>query len=300
MATDTSRKRMLRHNDANAFEPTPVSQGTDRFIGRMPGADQTALLLQCAGPSRGIVLSTFAPVANDKKVTTMKFTPPDHPLSQRYSDVVTARLKAAKKGERGARRRLELLLAAALILEESGIDAVKISSIVKKAKSSRGTFYLYFGNRSDILLTILKDFIDTFFTEMPIPRENTDWKVRNYLSSLLFAELCMYNSKLMGGLYHLAELAGEARALHTRKNIEWMPHLFRAHIRVFGPPAHEADREKIMRELYALRIMAEQTAIERYTGQNPELNALFPTPHDLAETVTNLWIRAVESGPDRH
>ena len=55
-----------------------------------------------------------------------------------------------------------------------------------------------------------------------------------------------------------------------------------------------------MRELYALRIMAEQTAIERYTGQNPELNALFPTPHDLAETVTNLWIRAVESGPDRH
>ena len=225
----------------------------------------------------------------------MQFTKPGHPLSCAYSEILKKRVAAMPKSDRGALRRERILLAATLLLEESGIDAVMITNVVERAETARGTFYLYFKNRHDLLLAMLQDFIDTYFTNMPIPRTSDDWRVKNYLSNLLFAETCMYNVNLMQGLYQKSEMAEQANALHTRKNIEWMPHIYRAHMRVFGPAANAEAQTEIMRELYALRIMAEKTALERYTGQNPELNALFPTPHDLAQCVANVWIRAVES-----
>jgi AcrR family transcriptional regulator len=50
------------------------------------------------------------------------------------------------------------LLAAGLVeFEEAGFQAARVEDIVRRAKTSHGTFYLYFANKDDLFRTLLRD-----------------------------------------------------------------------------------------------------------------------------------------------
>jgi AcrR family transcriptional regulator len=50
------------------------------------------------------------------------------------------------------------LLEAGLVeFEEAGFQAARVEDIVRRAKTSHGTFYLYFANKDDLFRTLLRD-----------------------------------------------------------------------------------------------------------------------------------------------
>ncbi|HYK28672.1 MAG TPA: TetR/AcrR family transcriptional regulator, partial [Streptosporangiaceae bacterium] len=57
-------------------------------------------------------------------------------------------------GRETVRRLLEAGLAE---FDEIGFQAAKVESIVRRAKTSHGTFYLYFANKDDLFHTLLQD-----------------------------------------------------------------------------------------------------------------------------------------------
>ncbi len=66
----------------------------------------------------------------------------------------------AQGRELGAQGRLTIrrLLDAGLAeFDERGFQAVRVDDVVKRAKTSHGTFYLYFANKDDLFRTLLQD-----------------------------------------------------------------------------------------------------------------------------------------------
>jgi AcrR family transcriptional regulator len=66
----------------------------------------------------------------------------------------------AQERELGAqgRQTVRKLLAAGLAeFDERGFQAVRVDDVVRRAKTSHGTFYLYFSNKEDLFKTLLRD-----------------------------------------------------------------------------------------------------------------------------------------------
>jgi len=56
------------------------------------------------------------------------------------------------------RETVRRLLEAGLVeFEEAGFQAARVEDIVRRAKTSHGTFYLYFANKDDLFRTLLRD-----------------------------------------------------------------------------------------------------------------------------------------------
>jgi AcrR family transcriptional regulator len=93
-----------------------------------------------------------------------------------------------------AHRKEDLLTAAADIFVEKGFHESKVSDIVASAGVAQGTFYLYFKNKNDIMMTLLNNCCDEIiqntaqFCEIKKNFKNAeDLKVHNleYLTNLL-------------------------------------------------------------------------------------------------------------------
>jgi AcrR family transcriptional regulator len=60
-------------------------------------------------------------------------------------------------GAQGRKTVRKLLDAGLAEFDERGFQAVRVDDVVRKAKTSHGTFYLYFSNKEDLFKTLLRD-----------------------------------------------------------------------------------------------------------------------------------------------
>jgi AcrR family transcriptional regulator len=60
-------------------------------------------------------------------------------------------------GRQGRETVRKLLQAAMAEFDEKGFQAVRVDDVVRRAKTSHGTFYLYFANKDDLIKTLLRD-----------------------------------------------------------------------------------------------------------------------------------------------
>jgi AcrR family transcriptional regulator len=60
-------------------------------------------------------------------------------------------------GRQGRQTVGKLLEAGLIEFDERGFQAVRVDDVVRRAKTSHGTFYLYFANKEDLFKTLLRD-----------------------------------------------------------------------------------------------------------------------------------------------
>ncbi|GAA0133743.1 TetR family transcriptional regulator [Paenibacillus sp. YSY-4.3] len=58
-------------------------------------------------------------------------------------------------------RRQEILTAAREILAEDGLEATKVSNIVKRAGVAQGTFYLYFASKNSVVTALAQEMLES-------------------------------------------------------------------------------------------------------------------------------------------
>ncbi len=76
------------------------------------------------------------------------------------------------QGRQTVRRLLEAGLAE---FDERGFQAVRVDDVVRRAKTSHGTFYLYFANKDDLFRTLLRDALrdmEMITDEFPVVTSN--------------------------------------------------------------------------------------------------------------------------------
>lgn len=224
----------------------------------------------------------------------MKFIPPSQPLVGRYRDLLLERIEAAVDASKSERTKLRLLLAAADILEAGGYHELRIADILEKAGGARGTFYIYFKNKSDIVLDVLTDFRQSLFFTSTSVLADSDWQTKIYLSNLYFAQLHEYNSGLLRSFHQLVDEAAEFRRMRHETERLWVDRILHAHVRDANLPNDPASAREIRRRLHAVRAMVEHLCAQIYIEQMPDLIDLFPTAHDIAQHTTKVWIEALD------
>ena len=71
----------------------------------------------------------------------------------------------AKKQLRGEKTKKKILEVALKLFAEKGFNKVTVDDIVKKSKTSKGSFYQHFRTKSDVFLVRFKE-VDTFYLEV--------------------------------------------------------------------------------------------------------------------------------------
>src|SRR5215472_13171994 len=97
----------------------------------------------------------------------------------------------AQERELGAQGRLtvrRLLDAGLAEFDERGFQAVRVDDIVRRAKTSHGTFYLYFSNKDDLFRTLLRDALhdmEIITDDFPVVTSNESGRaaLRNWIQS---------------------------------------------------------------------------------------------------------------------
>ena len=74
------------------------------------------------------------------------------------SEILTERAEAMQKRRKRVRTRAALLAVAAREIEKVGYDSLTVDHLANAAGMVRGTFYLYFHSRSDIIKSVLRKY----------------------------------------------------------------------------------------------------------------------------------------------
>jgi AcrR family transcriptional regulator len=106
---------------------------------------------------------TKSPAGRNSDVTTARTGRPQPPPPPERTPTIRPSLDGglpALQRELGAHGRetvRRLLEAGRAEFEEAGLQGARVEDIVRRAKTSHGTFYLYFANKDDLFRTLLRD-----------------------------------------------------------------------------------------------------------------------------------------------
>ena len=97
--------------------------------------------------------------------------------------IMTGKLKTAEKESRPISR--DLIRANALALfKEKGVENTSVNDIVNEAGIAKGTFYLYYNNRDDLINAVFEEFASEFLREV-IEANKDLQKIAPFAESLL-------------------------------------------------------------------------------------------------------------------
>lgn len=75
--------------------------------------------------------------------------------------------KTMEKETKGVRTKRQLYQCAMKLFRERGFDRVSVDEIVREAGMAKGTFYIYFNTKSDIILEMLRQY-DTYYDQIMV------------------------------------------------------------------------------------------------------------------------------------
>src|SRR5579884_771074 len=108
-------------------------------------------------------------------------------------------------------RRLRLLEAARELLMERGPEGVSVEAIARRAGVAKGTFYLYFGSRDQLLESVRGRWIEGFLSGASRP-EPGDWPARVRALVELVVDLLLGEPRLHLALLHPRSGSGQPPA----------------------------------------------------------------------------------------
>lgn len=117
------------------------------------------------------------------------------------------------KGEtKGSRTKQQLYRCAIELFREKGYDRVSVDEIVKKAGTAKGTFYIYFSSKADIITEMLRQY-DDYYDEVAAGLDPA-WSAEQRLEAMLRAS-CRFTQEVVGldliRVLYTKELSGVRR-----------------------------------------------------------------------------------------
>ena len=100
------------------------------------------------------------------------------------------------KGEtKGTRTKQQLYRCAMELFRKKGYDGVSVDEIVRKAGTAKGTFYIYFNSKADIITEMLRQY-DDYYDEVAA-KLDASWSVEHRLRYMIQAA-CRFTQEVIG------------------------------------------------------------------------------------------------------
>ena len=224
----------------------------------------------------------------------LDFVPPDELPGRTYLAALDRRI-ADTNARKGEIRKLKLMQAAAQVLEKEGYHGMNIADVVKLARVARGTFYIYYDSKTDISRAVFADFSNEMFTSPIDLGENLSWEERIYRANLNFCRIYQLNNGLINAFLQFADLSRDFQDMRSFAEDLWAQRMFRGTCREFGIPFEKAGEMGLMRQIYCMQAMAIRMTHIVYLDKRPNFEDTFTSAHDLAVTVSRIWIETIYS-----
>ena len=226
------------------------------------------------------------PTTNRVRIATAQ---PSEPWS--FSLVDLLRLQAARSDTpRGDRTLLKLKAGAALVLNSTPYQTMRVADVVKAAGVSHGLFYHYFKDKESITLEILSELIRTSEERYSKIHAAKDAFEGIYVANLYFLNFYEKNAGLMRAALTLGDEVQAFRHLWNDAVDRWHKRIarsIRAHATSVAFPAIDSDLLA-----YCLGAMIDQICRQLYVQQNPHLRGMTQDARHLAEVLSIAWYRA--------
>jgi AcrR family transcriptional regulator len=204
-----------------------------------------------------------------------------------------ARARRAYRQSKRVRTRLSLVAATAAQMDSVGYERLTIEGIVEDAHLARGTFYLYFANRSEAAMAVRRAFV----AMMRIRRPRSSRKVSRYKSILrvnrFYVACYKRNARLLQGQEALMHDRPELSHSRDFLNHRWAKVILRDVARANGLHAEDFLQPRSLIAARAAIAMADELLRETFVNDNPLLMGIAQNDDEIAEVMSILWYRAL-------
>lgn len=209
------------------------------------------------------------------------------PTAFDFIEVLTSRAERTRGRPKRARTRSRILAAAAQELSDKGYAGLTVDGICARADMARGTFYLYYRDRSLVAAVVYRAFWATAYRMRPRLRGHS-LKQRVSVANSYYLALYAMNAPLLAGQAALSRDRPDFAQWHDAMNHRWSLIIAR---NMPGPMALE---EKALRAR-ALVAMADELLSNIFTAQTPSLRHWADHPEQLAATLTAIWVQVADT-----
>ncbi|MCB2114513.1 MAG: TetR/AcrR family transcriptional regulator [Parvularculaceae bacterium] len=216
--------------------------------------------------------------------------------TQSYIAQLARRLETDPPKRKGDRTRERLKLAAATVLDRCGFFAMRVTDITEAAGASEGTFYIYFKDKNDITLEILREFlfgIQNSTANEPEGRDSPFNSIRE--SNLLWLKLVRNNAGLMRCVFQVSDDDPAFSRLVHASNRSWYERIARSVVRhndkgavdfptaLFAAWSLGAMMDEFMRRM----LIYPDEAFVAFLGE------VAPSDEALADALSVIWLRVL-------
>lgn len=210
----------------------------------------------------------------------------------RFSEYLNQQAAEMQGRPKREKTRARILAATACQLEKIGYDALTVDDIIKQVGMARGTFYLYFENRSFAAEAVMMAYIDTLWLFRPKgsaedrPFEKVLEFNRFYVAT--YAE----NATLLACLGPLCRERPELEKKRLENNHRWCQSVVKdLQRRCSG--AEQAPMAQKTLLIWSMSAMVDDLLRELYIHQSPHLVELTQSTDQVAELISLVWYRSL-------
>jgi len=92
----------------------------------------------------------------------------------KFAHYLDAKTRSVPGKRSGRRTRLKLMAATSLLLEEDTFENMNVIDICNQADVAKGTFYLQFSTKEDVIHAILEEYVEFEIRTMPLLQQSSD------------------------------------------------------------------------------------------------------------------------------
>lgn len=212
-----------------------------------------------------------------------------------YRKHLKNQLRGKGKRRKGDETRDRLMLAAAETLNRLGYHSLRVADICERVGVSSGTFYLYFKNRTDITVRVLKDFVLTHGQFYSGGDRNATAFEAMYAANLQWLKSIRLNSGLHRCMLQLSDEMDEFSEFIQAQNAAWYERVSRSVLRRYGDD--DVHPGTVRLAVYALGAMMDEICRKLVVHPDPALNKLVDdtttSDEELAEFLTVIWYKTL-------
>jgi AcrR family transcriptional regulator len=206
-----------------------------------------------------------------------------------FVEFMTKRAELMRGRPKRVRTRARILAAAAAELASKGYEGLTVEAICAAADMARGTFYLYYADRSKIAVIVYRMFWSVVHELRPRLRgRSLDERIR--VTNAFYLALYARNAPFLAGQASLLRERPDFATWHDQMNHRW------SLVVAANMPGDLPRDEKILRAR-ALTAMADELLSNIFTARTPSLRHWADYPDRLADCLTAIWTQvATEAG----
>ena len=202
-----------------------------------------------------------------------------------FVELLARRAEAMRGRPKRVRTRARILAAAAQELATRGYEGLTVEAVCAGADMARGTFYLYYADRSKVAVAVYRMFWTAVYQLRPRLRgRSLDERIR--ITNAFYLALYARNAAFLAGQASLARDRPDFALWHDQLNHRWS-------LVVAANMPGDLPRDEVILRARALTAMADELLSNIFTARTPSLRQWANHPERLADCLTAIWTRVV-------